>query len=542
MATLELVAAAEEGKPHLVFVHGLGGDARKTWMHDEHDPATLWPAWIAEDSGCPTWVLGYDAALSGWADRAMPLPQQGTSVLERLSSEPRLRGRDIILIGHSLGGLVIKTALITGTTTGVARYESLVGQVKGVVFVATPHFGAELATLAHLVRIGLRTNDQVGDMRLHNTHLATLNNQFRALCARSGFRVRVYAETKGVTTARRWLGLRGAAVRVVNDTSGDPGVPGEIAIPLPEDHFSICKPSQRSAQIHDSLLSFLTQFPPARSAGPAISREPRVSPLAIETPAVVPVTALRSSDAATAQPGTTSGPDAEPASPPGPAHVQLAIARWGLDDPDEGVGASACVVSEDPDGLCREIEDWKPRLLRDPLLTEAARARIRGADLGALVLDAAVGGRVLDWLSVTSFSAYLNFAPRAAIEGLRAPEIDQRFVVSALSQRLRKKSQILSAVHADAEDVHDALTAAVRRVRDESSRSLEMPRTTHPPDRQGRTFVALARLIARAACRHLARPDDEQASAVFEHLRTRIRFAMNVATGEVHTRDRNPLP
>jgi predicted alpha/beta hydrolase family esterase len=525
MATLELIAAPDEDKPHLVFVHGLGGDARETWMHDARDPATLWPAWIAEDSGCPTWLLGYDAALSGWADNAMPLPQQGTSVLERLSSEPRLRGRDIVLIGHSLGGLVIKTALINGTTTGVARYETLVAQVKGVVFVATPHFGAELATLAHLVRIVLRSNDQVGDMKLHNAHLATLNNQFRALCARSKFKVRIYAETRGVTTARRLFALRGPAVRVVNDTSSDPGVPGEIAIPLPEDHFSICKPEQRSAQIHDSLLSFLAQFPSA-----------------VGIPAAAPVTVVRSSEAATAQPGPTPGADVERASPPGPAHVQLAIARWGLSDPDEGMGASACVVSEDPEGLRWEIEDWKPRLLRDPLLTEAARARIRGADLGALVLDAAVGGRVLDWLSVTSFSAYLNFAPRAAIDGLRAAEIDQRFVVSALSQRLRKKSQLISAVHADAEDVQDALTAAVRRVRDESGRSLEVPRATHPLDRQGRTLVALATLIARAACRHLARPDDEQASVVFEHLRTRIRFAMDVATGEVHTRDRNPLP
>lgn len=33
---------------HVVFVHGLGGDARSTWMHNPKDHTTLWPSWIGE--------------------------------------------------------------------------------------------------------------------------------------------------------------------------------------------------------------------------------------------------------------------------------------------------------------------------------------------------------------------------------------------------------------------------------------------------------------------------------------------------------------
>ena len=206
------------------------------------------------------------------------------------------------------------------------------------------------------------------------------------------------------------------------------------------------------------------------------------------------------------------------------------------------MAASVCIVSDRPHELAEEIRGWTARLLRDPLLTDAAKARARSADLGALVADTALRGRVLDWLSVTGFSAYLTYAPRAALRGMGAAEITHRFVVAALTQRLRKKSERIEAVHSDDEDVADALAAAVRIVRTESNRPLEAPRATGAGDRDGRPLVALARLVAQASARHLAHPADDDAAAVFEHLRTRIRFAMNAATGEVHTRDRNPLP
>lgn len=34
----------------IVFVHGLGGDARQTWMYTPKDDATLWPKWVGEDA------------------------------------------------------------------------------------------------------------------------------------------------------------------------------------------------------------------------------------------------------------------------------------------------------------------------------------------------------------------------------------------------------------------------------------------------------------------------------------------------------------
>jgi pimeloyl-ACP methyl ester carboxylesterase len=242
----------------LIFIHGLGGDLYETWMCDPKDKDTFWPIWIAEDCNCTAWTLGYDASLSAWKDNAMPLPDQGDSVLDRLVTEPKLKNRPLLFIGHSLGGLLIKTVIISGLTKGVARYSDLIKQVCGVVFIATPHNGADLANLAKAVKFLLRTNEQVDDLTLHNAHLRSLHQQFLARYNQSPFPVRTFAERNPVSLDKGFFSNLVSKV-VVDPASAEPHVPNEIAIPLAEDHFSICKPKSREAQIHKSLIAFIQE-------------------------------------------------------------------------------------------------------------------------------------------------------------------------------------------------------------------------------------------------------------------------------------------
>ncbi len=244
----------------LIFVHGLGGDLYETWMSDAKDKTTYWPSWVAEDCDCTTWTLGYDASLSAWKDNAMPLPVQGDSVLDCLSSEPKLKNRPLLLIGHSLGGLLIKTVMIAGLTKGVPRYSELIEHVCGVVFIATPHNGAELANLAQAVKFLLRPNEQVGDLTVHNAHLTTLHQQFLAQHNKSPFPVRTFAEEKPVSLGKMVVERGNAATYI----------PNEISIPLFEDHFSICKPKSREAQIHKSLIAFIREVKSSQKIVPSI--------------------------------------------------------------------------------------------------------------------------------------------------------------------------------------------------------------------------------------------------------------------------------
>src|SRR5262245_43247288 len=90
-----------------VFFHGLGGDLFGTWRCGAA-PTTFWPSWRAEDiEGLAIWSGGYEAPISRWRGAAMHLTDRATSILARLLAEPGLREGPLILIGHSLGGLVI---------------------------------------------------------------------------------------------------------------------------------------------------------------------------------------------------------------------------------------------------------------------------------------------------------------------------------------------------------------------------------------------------------------------------------------------------
>ncbi|MEO8381337.1 MAG: alpha/beta fold hydrolase, partial [Acidobacteriota bacterium] len=271
MATLEKLYAPQsaQGKPAVIFVHGLGGHPRETWMFDSKE-TSLWPVWVGQDTGCPVWTLAYDAALSGWVDGAMPLPDQGTTVLDLLNAEKELAGAPLVLIGHSLGGLVIKTAIEHAATLGVPRYEEVLSRVRAVVFIATPHLGSDLANLALALTFLLRTNDQVRDLTQHDAQLRALNTKFRVLQQRLQFQVRTFAEMRGVFVGRKFLGVPfGRHIQVVATGNADPHVAGETAVSLPEDHFSICKPRDRNAQIHKAVVTFLSDLVTQRESAQA---------------------------------------------------------------------------------------------------------------------------------------------------------------------------------------------------------------------------------------------------------------------------------
>lgn len=239
---------------HVIFVHGLGGDAQSTWMHNPNDRTTLWPHWVGEDVGCNVWVAGYGAALSGWTDPAMHLTDQGEAFFAALQAEPDIEKRRVVLVGHSLGGLVIKSGMTQAQTLGDQQRESLLASVVGVVFVGTPHQGSTLATLADYLRFVLRPNLQVVNMIRNDPWLKTLNGQFRYLHAQRKFGVRVLFETRGVLLGWKGFGMR---LMVVDCNSSDPGLTGVIPTGVEGDHIEIAKPKSREELAHKTLVNFL---------------------------------------------------------------------------------------------------------------------------------------------------------------------------------------------------------------------------------------------------------------------------------------------
>jgi hypothetical protein len=400
MASLTQVSQAPEPEAlHVIFVHGLGGEARSTWMHNPKDNTTLWPNWIGEDAGCHVWVAGYGAALSGWTDAAMHLTDLGEALFAALQAEPSLQGRRLVLIGHSLGGLVIKSGMTQAAALGDPRRMTLLDAVVGVVFVGTPHQGSSLATVADKLRIMLRTNPQVTNMVSDDSWLKLLNGQFRNLQAQRGFGVRVFFETKGVFLGWKILGFSiGPRHLIVDRNSSDPGIAGVVPTGIAGDHIEIAKPKSRRELAHKALVEFLAGVFDAPSPAVAVVESTRA---AWPEPNDLPTRLRNASAALLSWPSTLPDGTWLPRPELGALNVNLDVAATSthflLGDP--GCGKSSLLVRLAQEkhaagwGVLAIKADRLPPDLRD---REALTRHLNlGADTAAVLRKLANSGPVL---------------------------------------------------------------------------------------------------------------------------------------------------
>jgi hypothetical protein len=243
----------------VVLIHGIIGDARMTWQHDRADAKTFWPDWLQED--CPwahIWSLGFNAALSAWQQRSMPLADRGLNVLDQLYNAGLADGKPLVFITHSMGGLVVKQLLNEAESMGVSRYETIARSTVGIAFIGTPHSGANLASFLSFVNAALHANPTVRDMEQHSAELRKLHGWFLHYVTRQRLVCRSWCERLEVKPEIPLLGIKlPKGIIVVDETSGEPNIPGERAIPLDEDHISIAKVRDRRQQLYQGILRFL---------------------------------------------------------------------------------------------------------------------------------------------------------------------------------------------------------------------------------------------------------------------------------------------
>ncbi|KAI1458489.1 hypothetical protein F4805DRAFT_140939 [Annulohypoxylon moriforme] len=145
----------------VVFVHGLRGSRIKTWSKGDK----FWPRDFLKDdlknARIITW--GYDANIANAVSYASKesLFGHANTLLNDLARLRRGITRPIIFVCHSLGGLVVKEALITSDNyrnhdRHPARGD-IYAKTTGVIFLGTPHqgsskesYGEIVANIAHL--------------------------------------------------------------------------------------------------------------------------------------------------------------------------------------------------------------------------------------------------------------------------------------------------------------------------------------------------------------------------------------------------------
>lgn len=128
---LNLLYSPPEPLVDFVFVHGLGGGSRKTWSKT-HKPYHYWPKeWLPRDpdfSNCRIYSFGYASDWSERRDSVLEINDFAASLLGETKNDPGIRANEvkrlfplsqemlltilaqtrIVLVGHSMGGLVIK--------------------------------------------------------------------------------------------------------------------------------------------------------------------------------------------------------------------------------------------------------------------------------------------------------------------------------------------------------------------------------------------------------------------------------------------------
>lgn len=236
-------------KAHVVFLHGLGGHPYGTWQATR-DVKSLWPLWLAEDiDGLAVWSVGYEAPVSRWTGTAMHLVDRAENILGRLLTQTDLRTGRIILIGHSLGGLVIKQLFRTLEMEARknATAASLLDRIDKVAFLATPHTGADLAVVGDRLRILVRPSAATLCLVRNDPNLRDLNNWYRQWASEKGFSHLVLRETKPI----RIFGT------IVKPDSADPALHRVRAWPTDHDHISIAKPEDRSDEVYAHVRQFI---------------------------------------------------------------------------------------------------------------------------------------------------------------------------------------------------------------------------------------------------------------------------------------------
>lgn len=186
----ELSETGNETTVDVVAVHGLQGDAYKTW---EHDDGSLWLRDFlpADIPFARIMTFGYDStvafskSVAKIEDKALELLNQISA--KRSSSSLHIPPKPIVFVSHSLGGIVVKKALIIAhERSSDPEYKDILENTRAIAFLGVPHKGSDSAWWAAFAAnalkgasIGSSTNTAlVSDLKKDSTTLANISKQF----------------------------------------------------------------------------------------------------------------------------------------------------------------------------------------------------------------------------------------------------------------------------------------------------------------------------------------------------------------------------
>ncbi|KAM0802252.1 WD40 repeat-containing protein [Usnea florida] len=243
----------------IVFIHGLGGDSRKTWSRD-HKPELFWPGlWLpleTELERARIFTFGYNATFGpGKAKNVASVTDFAKELLFELRFGKTHKGENfgigetpLIFVTHSMGGLVAKKACLLGQND--EHYKALVRSISAIIFLSTPHRGSNLAEILNRILVASfqSARNFITDLNRSSTALEEINEQFRHIAPRLS--IWSFYETLPTPIGPRKM-------MVLEKDSAILGYTKEISRPLYADHHGVCKYSSTEDANYVSIRNAL---------------------------------------------------------------------------------------------------------------------------------------------------------------------------------------------------------------------------------------------------------------------------------------------
>ncbi|KAG4442234.1 hypothetical protein IFR05_002283 [Cadophora sp. M221] len=244
----------------IIAVHGLNGEKFRTWTESKSQKLWLRDFLPHDVRQARVMTFGYNATAAlentkaGIRDHARTLLLALGEARNGISA----RRRPLILIGHSLGGLVLKQALVIAQNE--SRHKQIHDSVRGVIFFGTPHQGSGLANYATVLAriplvIGIDTHPQLlNSLRKTSKDLKRLTDDFRDCIDATGISVVSFYELRTLNG----LMIVEKSSAVLTPPDKDPT--NEEQIPVNDSHRGMCQFASPEDVTYKAALNSIKRF------------------------------------------------------------------------------------------------------------------------------------------------------------------------------------------------------------------------------------------------------------------------------------------
>ncbi|KAE8443477.1 hypothetical protein EG329_001874 [Mollisiaceae sp. DMI_Dod_QoI] len=273
----------------VVAVHGLNSNAIHAWTHEKK---VMWLEDLLPEQLPNARIMTYGYNSSVYKDATSGrIQDHAKGLLNALDGQRSERGakkRPIIFVCHSLGGLVVKQALVFSQMDKL--YSDIRNSTYGIVFLATPHRGSSAANLASTLSNiavaafpGIQTQ-LLKALQTDSTVLGDLIDNFRHLA--SDFQIASFYELKPTSLiGGRWAGPM--QMQIVAQSSAVMDIGGERQVPMNADHRCIARYSGEKDPLYIAVSKRLCEM--AAEASVAIHvRSMSVDHVSSKAPSLAP--------------------------------------------------------------------------------------------------------------------------------------------------------------------------------------------------------------------------------------------------------------